>query len=531
MPWFTSARNFAAFGLAIPNYVRQRFSLDEARALVRERLETREQRFLEMLRLCVFDNEKSPYLPLLKSVSCELEDIRRLVEKDGLEPTLLLLRQEGVYLTFEEFKGRQRVERGGVSFTARPSDFASPVAKQHDPSRTGGTTGSAVRFWKSLEFRREVETTRMLGLAAHGLLGVPTARWGGDRASSATGMVGRAPFEGVPDRWFVTRIQPGKRERLKFGLATTLIAYAARLGGAKLPKPQWIDPEDGLSVAQWARQKLESTGKCVVRTNVSRAVRLAIAASENGIDLHGASIMGGAEPPTPGKVAAITRSGVTWIPTYVFSEGGQVGMGCVHPVDGTDVHFNRDRLALVQYPRQVPSSDLVVDAFNFTSLSVHAPRVLLNVEIDDFGILERRNCGCPLEELGFHDHLREIYSFRKLTGEGVTLVGSDMVRILEDVLPSRFGGSPLDYQLVEEEDEKSLTRLYLLIHPRLGIDNEASVVEAVIDELEKSGAAAGMAGTIWARCQTLRIKRAVPVTTWRGKLMPLHLSRKAASAE
>lgn len=174
-----------------------------------------------------------------------------------------------------------------------------------------------------------------------------------------------------------------------------------------------------------------------------------------------------------------------------------------------------DRLALIQHPRRDPGSDLLVGAFNFTSLSSIAPQVLLNVEIDDFGIVETRNCGCAFGDLGYDTHLREIYSFRKLTGEGVTLVGSDMIRILDEVLPSRFGGSPLDYQLVEEEeeDEGSFTRLSLVIHPRVRIEDESQVILTVLNELALTDGAASMAGTIWAQLGTFRIKRTEPVTT------------------
>ncbi len=42
---------------------------------------------------------------------------------------------------------------------------------------------------------------------------------------------------------------------------------------------------------------------------------------------------------------------------------------------------------------------------------------------------------------------------------------------------ARFSGTPLDYQLREEEDESGFTRLNLLVSPRVLIPNEAAVVE------------------------------------------------------
>ena len=80
--------------------------------------------------------------------------------------------------------------------------------------------------------------------------------------------------------------------------------------------------------------------------------------------------------------------------------------------------------------------------------------------------LKQGLASCPLERYGYTEHISRIRSYSKLTGEGVTLVGSEMLRILEEVLPSRFGGSPLDYQLLEEEDEQGFTRLHLLVSPK-----------------------------------------------------------------
>ena len=65
---------------------------------------------------------------------------------------------------------------------------------------------------------------------------------------------------------------------------------------------------------------------------------------------------------------------------------------------------NQDGLALIQFTQRVPGSENTVDAFNFTSLLPTAPKLLLNVEIDDYGLIETRSCGCPLESYGFTEH-------------------------------------------------------------------------------------------------------------------------------
>ena len=60
--------------------------------------------------------------------------------------------------------------------------------------------------------------------------------------------------------------------------------------------------------------------------------------------------------------------------------------------------------------------------------------------------------------------------------EGVTLIGSDMEYILEEALPASCGGSPLDYQIVEEEDEHGFTRLTVRVHPSVAIASEQQVI-------------------------------------------------------
>ena len=67
------------------------------------------------------------------------------------------------------------------------------------------------------------------------------------------------------------------------------------------------------------------------------------------------------------------------------------------------------------------------------------------------------------------------------------LSGSTMIRILEELLPARFGGSPLDYQLLEEEDDAGYTRLTLLVSPRIEIDDEKAVTGAVLEAIDPPG--------------------------------------------
>jgi hypothetical protein len=198
-----------------------------------------------------------------------------------------------------------------------------------------------------------------------------------------------------------------------------------------------------------------------------------------------------------------------------------VGYGCLAPADANDQHLLTHHIAVIQAPRAVGAT--TVDALLYTSLLPHAPRVSLNVESDDYGVLEDRRCGCPLEALGLLTHVRGVRSFKKLTAEGVTLVGSDMERVIESVLPARFGGSALDYQLAEEEDEQGFTRIVIRVSPRLEIRDEAALIGAVLEGLAATSISADLAGRLWNQAGAIVMRREDPRLGGGGKLMPLHL--------
>ncbi len=519
---------YGRFAWGLRGFLRHRISLEEARATVRLRIVERERNFLRLVEGGIFGYPRSPYRSLLKLAGCELGDIRNMVEAKGLEATLRALREAGVYVSFEEFKGRTPIVRDGQVIPVQPHDFNNPYLSHYYYAESGGTTGAGTRVTMDLEHLAALAPNMMLGYDAHGLLGTPLALWLGVLPAGGIAIILRgARFGHTPQKWFSPVMSDDLRPSLKYSLATQYIVVVGRLFGVPIPWPEPVRLDQAATVARWAAESLSTNGRCMILTYVSLALRVANAAWEEGLDLRGATFVGGGEPPTPAKVRGITRTGARWIPACSSAETGWIGIGCANPVDGNDLHFSKDRLALIQHPRKVPGTEFSVEAFHFTSLLPSAPKLLLNVENDDYGVFEHRSCGCPLESYGYTEHLREIHSFRKLTGEGMTLVGSEMVRILEEVLPARFGGSPLDYQLLEEEDEQGFTRLSLVVSPKVAIADERAVIEAMLEALGQSSVAADLARAIWSQAKTLRVKRMEPIWTARGKLMPLHLADRA----
>lgn len=521
-------RMYARFALGLRKFLRQTITVEEARQGIRLRMAEREPNFLRVIEKGIFGNPQSPYLYLLNMAKIDMGDIRLLVRDKGLEGTLQALKEAGVYVTFEEFKGRKPIVRGDKVFPVRVRDFDNPHLKPYYTTQTGGSTGAGVRVSFDLDGVQTRASQMMVTQDAHHLTTIPVAIWRGilpDDSGLST-ILSSARRGNIPKRWFSPITNRDVRPLLKNRLATQYIVSMGRLFGFPIPRPELVSLDNAGIIARWMADTLQTHGACMLSAHVSMALRVALVAQELGLNLTGATFWGGGEPPTPAKVREITCTGAKWVPTYFFAEAGAVGLGCAQPVDATDVHFMRDSLAFIQCPRQVPSSTITVDALLYTTLLPEAPKLLLNVETDDYAIVEERHCGCPLDELGYTTHLRSIKSFSKLTGEGVTLVGSEMVYILEKVLPSKFGGGPLDYQLVEEEDGRGFSRLNLRVHPRIEISDENTVIATLLQALEEGSIAADSAKAIWRQAGTLSIQRKEPFTTSVGKQMPIHRIRK-----
>jgi hypothetical protein len=158
----------------------------------------------------------------------------------------------------------------------------------------------------------------------------------------------------------------------------------------------------------------------------------------------------------------------------------------------------------------------------YTTLVTSTPKLMLNVESDDFGEIGARACGCPLECLGLGQHLHTIRSHEKLTSEGMNFLGHDLIRLIEEVLPARFGGGPTDFQFVEEEDDRGLPSVKLVVHPRLGELPEAAVLDRTVAFLNGTSSGTGRYGERWREAGALHVVRQEPYATSASKVLALH---------
>jgi hypothetical protein len=527
VPLFADVRNFTNLVRSLGPVLRSPITIESATAALRQRLDKREDNFLATAATGIFDNLSSPYRRLFAQANCEFGDLKQMVRTNGLEKTLRALRDAGVYITFDEFKGRAPVSRGGQTFSIAPDQFRNPAVRQHGWTQTGGSTGSPTRISWSLARTSLSAGYQLIRQEAYGTRKLPKARWRGLMPAEAATLVQAAVIGEMPERWFTPQTPTDLRMTFRrYPLATYGLLTAIRWHGIRVPWPEYVPLDSAHLVARWAYDTRRTRGGCCVHAVASMSLRVCLAAKAAGLDLTGVMFSGGGEPMTPAKAAVIKEVGAFCRPGYFAAETGAIGMSCAAPFDSNDQHLFEDAHALIQATRPVPKTNATVGAFNITTLLPTSTNIFINLELDDYGIVETRKCGCLFESLGLTRHVRQIRSFRKLTGEGVSLVGSDMARVLEEVLPGVFGGSPLDYQLVEEEDERGFTRLTIVVSPRVSLPADAVVIATILKALSEGDASADYARLAWQQAGTFRVARREPTTTGERGKFPVMVTQR-----
>lgn len=523
---FSETVAFARFLGGLPAFLRLRMSADQAEEITRTLLRDRGANFLATLEHGVFGNPRSAYLPMFAIARITRDDVAAWVREDGLEGTLHRLHEAGIRASFEEFKARTPIVRAGREIPLDPLGFDSPQVRGYYVTSSGGSTGTARRVRLDLQHLRNSVPRQLLLHRAEGGALVPRIVWLDLPPAPGLNWVLRGAAAGeAPATWY-TSVWGGQGTSRRFQWSTQATVLTARLCGRPIAAPIYLPMDRADIIAVRTRQLLDQHGGCIVSSGVSRLVRIALAARKAGLTLEGAVFSGGGEPPTPAKVQEIEASGARFTSAYHLSEAGWVGRHCTTSADPNDQHVMRDHLAVIQIPHAIPGFDRTVQALCYTTLLPSAPKLLLNFESDDYGILETRACTCPWGVLGFTEHVREIRSYRKLTGEGLTLVGSDMERIIEAALPLAHGGSSLDYQLMEEEGSHGFTRFILLVHPALALPDPAAVRHSFLEAVAAMGAEAGHAHAILSQPDVLVVRHAPPRWTARGKLLPLHIQHR-----
>lgn len=515
----------ARFLSKLPSFLHHKISLQEARATLRRRFEQRENSFLATLKRSVYGYPESPYWRLLKLAGCEYGDLEKSVKKEGIEAALQMLYRQGVYLTVDEFKGRQPTIRGSTTISVSHELLRNPLAAFHLPARSSGSRSSGTPVLIDLKFVKGCGVNTSLFLEARGGSRWHKATWETPGAGARFRLLKFSSFGNPPIRWFsqVDPAAPGLDSIFRW--SERAMRWGSRLAGVPLPRPSYVSLGDPLPIARWMTEVLRSGDTPHLFTFPSSAVRLCLAASENGIELRDAQFLLAGEPITKARLDVIRRVGAKAVPRYGSMECGPIGYGCLAPAASDDVHLLHDLHALIQPESDEAFPRLPQNALLITSLHPASPFTLLNVSMGDQAVISKRKCGCALEELGWTTHLHNIRSYEKLTGGGMTFLDTDVIRVLEEDLPARFGGSATDYQLLEDETEDGQPVLRLLVHPKLGPLDTNAVAEVFLSAIGSGSPVERMMEFMWRDASLLRVERQTPLTTRSGKILHLHLGQ------
>ena len=517
------------FLTGLPMFLRRPSTHEQARATLRRRLERREPDFLELVQRTIYRNPTSPYRPLLNLAGCQYGDLTQLVCQRGVEGALGALFRHGVFLTVDEFKGRRPIIRGGTTIAFDPGQLRNPGAVPHVLAQSSGSRGTGTQLGIDFADVRDQAVDFGLFLDACGDTGWRHAVWGVPGSAAIRNLLLLSNCGASTAAWFsqVDPSAPGLHPRYRW--SARLMRWGSLLAGVPLPYPQHVSLENPLPIVRWMADTIQHGRTPQLYAFSSSAVRVCRTASEVGIDLDGARFFVGGEPITEARLRAVRQAGAEVVPRYGSVETGHVGYGCLAPDFPDDLHVLHDSHALIQPGPDGVTADLPAQALLVSCLRPNAPLVMLNVSMGDEAILQPRHCGCPLEGLRWATHLHTIRSYEKLTAGGMTFLDARVIQILEELLPSRFGGRPTDYQLLEEEDRDGEPRLRLLVHPAVGRVDVDAVAKAFWEAIGPGSGVERVMALSWRGAGFLRVERLPPLATASGKILHLHQNRGSLS--
>jgi hypothetical protein len=490
-------------------------------------LRNRAASFLSLLRRSVYGYAASPYLALARHVGVEFGDIERLVNRDGIEGALGRLYEAGFHVKLDEFKGKAPIRRGNLRIDASSDDFDNPVLSGGPRLQTGGSTGAPRRLAVDLDLLVDEAAARFLFLEAHGFLRRPAAVFRiTPPGSSAVKHALRAAKLGLPlSRWFTPAPVRWTGPLWKSHVLLRTIQMQAALSGARIPNPEYADPAAPHSVAKWLAERTARGEAALLSCSATIGVQTAAYCAQRGHDIAGTVFWLGGEPITSAKVAVLNRAGARSVSGWSISEAGTLALPCAVPAHADEAHILESKIAVIEKTVTAESTGTAVTAMQLTALIPFAPKVMINVDVGDTAMLTRSRCGCPIEAAGFGLRLHTIRNYEKLTARGMHFMGADVLRLVDEILPSQFGGVPSCYQFVEEEVDGQ-TRIGIVVSPAVPNLNERELVAAVVRHLGSGSAGERMMADEWSRNGVLAVERAEPFRTLSGKVPALRIRPK-----
>jgi hypothetical protein len=514
---------YRRFAAGLRGYLKRPLTAADCAAMRARQRASHEESFLRILEQGVYGNPRSPYRRLLDHAGIELGDVTRLVREDGLEEALGRLYDAGVHIGLHEVKGRRPVQRPGLEFAVSEHDFDNPLLRRHFEARSGGSRSPGRRTAFDLAHLEFEAAQFALFCEELDLTARPAAVWypAPPGFAGLGGALVMAKLGRRVERWFSQTAVP-VRSSPRAALLTSTAVGAGRLwAGGRIPWPEHVPPLEAEEVASWLADKAAGGSPGMVITYPSSAVSACAAAVDRGLDIAGSFFYVGGEPYTEEKARVVERAGARAVSWYGMTETGTIGLPCGRAELTDEVHVLPYKLAILKRPTRVGAVDL--ETLLVTTLVPYSPKLMLNMDTGDYAVLEEHDCACELGEAGFRWHLHTIRSHEKLTAAGMTFLGEDLLTVIEEVLPARFGGSPEDYQLVEEEAEAGVPQVTLVVSPRLGQLDDGEMIDTIFAHLAAEGGANRMMADVWRGGEVVRVARREPHVTTGGKVLPLHL--------
>lgn len=521
------ARRSVQVARGLRRLVRDPVTPEEARRTIADEVARRDERLLTSLDRLVWPFPTSPVHRLLDAAALEHDDVAALVRAHGVTGALERLRDAGVYLSYEEYHGRSEVRRGTTTFTCTPPDLFNPVTTADYLATTGGTSGTGTPVELSFAWQRRQGVQRPVQHEMAGIRGLPTAVWLPVFPSAAGfGAVMKNAAGGAsPARWFsqvptdLAGISDHKATANRYLPALNALA---RTG---LPSPEHVPSDAPEPVVRWLSETVGDAGGAGITGYASSITAAARWAIEHGVDLSGVVAFPSSEPVTAGKLATMSAAGMRPFPMYAFVPEGTVALRCQHCAD-EEYHVWEQDVAVIERTRSRGDGQ-EVQAFLWTSLALEAPRVLLNVENDDYGTVTHDvDCACDLGSLGLRTRISGIRGISKVVTAGISLDGELFDHLTEVALPERLGGRAGDYQFVEQ-DSPTGTVVVLRVHPRVGELDVGAARDALRSALSTSDNGA-LAASVWGASDGLVVERDAPIVTLAGKTLSFDRLRAAA---
>jgi len=321
------------------------------------------------------------------------------------------------------------------------------------------------------------------------------------------------------DRWYA--ISAASAANLHYRLVTHALVSSLRFFGAKIPYPTYLNHNDFRPVAEHLAMRRAAGHRIGVSGFVSSISRVAAAALDNSLDISGCLAVVAGEALTDAKRAVIEAAGIRVYPTYGTTDFGSIGMPCREMDTGNCVHVLQQNCALISKRSEGVVCDRPVESLYVTSVLPFASRILVNAEIGDTGVIEPATCDCSLSRLGLNLQVRDIAAISKVTAQGMTIAADELVQVLEEALPARFGGHPGDYQLLEVEAEAQ-TEMVLRIRPGVTEYPAQEILNHFLAETRRLYGGS-MSVLSWLHSDGIRAEVAPPVLAGTGKFRAVRL--------